>query len=274
MMEKPVELYDMHCHLDLMPSMVTFADYAQKMGIGILAVTTTPKAYAKENEVLERFLNVHVALGLHPQLVSERYNELEMVEKFISECDFIGEVGLDYKKQYYLSKDKQLEVFENIINWSSQLKGKVISIHSVYADKQVLDVLEKYVCTENNACILHWFSGTLPQLQRAIEMGCFFSVNNAMFKSANGQKLIRCLPHTNILLESDAPFVDDINIGKIHKDYLDNLYVSVQKHFGHDVLADIAQTSANIMSLKQKRPDLSKVIFANSHGKFSEQGTI
>jgi Tat protein secretion system quality control protein TatD with DNase activity len=47
-MENPMELFDMHCHLDLLPSMTTFADNAQKMGINILAVTTTPKAYEQE----------------------------------------------------------------------------------------------------------------------------------------------------------------------------------------------------------------------------------
>ena len=170
-------IYDSHCHLDLMPSMIEFAQNAKKSNINILAVTTTPKAYEKEIDYFHSYENIKVALGLHPQLVSERYNELPLVEKYIENAAYIGEIGLDYNRQFYSSKNKQIDVFENIIKWCSSKGGKVISIHSVFADKNVLDILEKYDCTKNNKCILHWFSGSLSQLHRAVKMGCYFSIN-------------------------------------------------------------------------------------------------
>jgi len=36
-------IYDLHCHLDLLPSMREFAKDAKESNINILAVTTTPK---------------------------------------------------------------------------------------------------------------------------------------------------------------------------------------------------------------------------------------
>lgn len=51
---------------------------------------------------------------------------------------------------------------------------KIISIHSVRSDKNVLDILEKYDCTKHNNCILHWYSGSLKQLDRAIELRLLF----------------------------------------------------------------------------------------------------
>lgn len=204
-------IYDLHCHLDLMPSMGEFAKDAKESNINILAVTTTPKAYEKEIAFFHLYENIKIALGLHPQLVSERYNELALVEKYIEDAAYIGEIGLDYNRQFYSSKNKQIDVFENIIKWCSSKGGKVISIHSVHADKNVLDILEKYDCTKNNKCILHWFSGSLSQLRRAVEMGCYFSINEMMMQSLNGRKLISNIPIDKVLVESDAPFINKIS---------------------------------------------------------------
>ena len=186
--------YDMHCHVDLIPSMLKFAKDTHINNVNILAVTTTPRAYEKELTMLKPYPNIRVALGLHPQLVSDRYEELALVEKSVSNAKYIGEVGLDFNRQFYGSKENQISVFDNIIKWCSEHSSKIISIHSVHSDKAVLDILDKYACTERNKCILHWFSGSLKQLQRAAEMGCFFSINSVMLKSPNGQKLIRSIP--------------------------------------------------------------------------------
>ena len=204
-------IYDLHCHLDLLPSMREFAKDAKESNINILAVTTTPKAYEKEIAYFHSYENIKIALGLHPQLVSERSNELDLVEKYIEDAAYIGEIGLDYNRQFYSSKNKQIDVFENIIKWCSSKGGKVISIHSVFADKNVLDILEKYDCTKNNKCILHWFSGSLSQLHRAVKMGCYFSINEMMTQSINGRKLISNIPIDKVLIESDAPFINKIN---------------------------------------------------------------
>jgi len=59
-----------------MPSMTHFANEALKTGIGILSVTTTPKAFEKEVVDLRPYKNIRVALGFHPQLVFERYSEM------------------------------------------------------------------------------------------------------------------------------------------------------------------------------------------------------
>ena len=201
----------MHCHIDLIPSMMDFANVAKNMGISILTVTTTPKAYEKERLFFSSYKNIKVGLGLHPQLISERFDELSIVEKHISEARYIGEIGLDFNNQFYSSKEKQIIAFENIIKWCSRKSGKVISIHSVHSDRNVLDILEQYNCAKKNKCILHWFSGSRVQLQRAVEMGCYFSVNAAMIESPNGQKLLPHIPVEKVLVESDAPFINSIS---------------------------------------------------------------
>ena len=240
----------MHCHVDLMQSMDNFSKAALEERINLLAMTTTPKAYEIEKKKLTVFPNVQVALGLHPQLVSERIHELALVEKYIHTTRFVGEVGLDFNKQFYRSKELQIEVFSQIIGWcQSSPMMKIISIHSVRSDKDVMDILEKYDCTKHNNCILHWYSGTLKQLDRAIELGCFFSVNEYMLNSSNGRSIIQKVPIDRLLLESDAPFISDIKTAEQLKRSLTHCLKELSKIKGNEVSRCIYETSRQLLGI-------------------------
>lgn len=117
---------------------------------------------------------------------------------------YVGEIGLDFSKQFYSTKSEQIEAFEKIIELCNNLGGKVLSIHSRFADNEVLKQLEKL--NETNKDILHWYSGSLKNLSKAVEKGIYFSINEAMFNSENGLKIIKSLPEELILTESDGPF--------------------------------------------------------------------
>ncbi|GAB7547482.1 TatD family hydrolase [Cupriavidus sp. 8B] len=54
--------------------------------------------------------------------------------------------------------------------------------------------------------ILHWFSGTAKELQRAVEMGCWFSVGPAMVAGAKGRDLVSRMPIEKLLPETDGSF--------------------------------------------------------------------
>ena len=68
----------------------------------------------------------------------------------------------------------------------------------------VLDELENHPGA--GTPILHWFLGTKKELNRAIDLGCIFSVGPAMTVSQKGVKIIDRLPKDKILLETDGPF--------------------------------------------------------------------
>jgi TatD DNase family protein len=53
---------------------------------------------------------------------------------------------------------------------------------------------------------MHWFSGRGRILKEALEMGCYFSINQQMLLSKNGRGIVDALPMDRILIESDAPF--------------------------------------------------------------------
>lgn len=239
----------MHCHVDLMKSMEEFSKAALEERINLLTMTTTPKAYEVEKKKLTGFTNVQVALGLHPQLVFDRSHELALVEKYIHSTRFVGEIGLDFNKQFYHSKERQIDVFSQIIGWCQRSPMKIISIHSVRSDKNVLDILEKYDCTKNNNCILHWYSGTLKQLDRAIELGCFFSVNEYMLNSSNGRFIVQKVPVDRLLLESDAPFISDIKTVEKLKRSLTHCLNELNLIKGNEVSRRIFETSRRLFEI-------------------------
>ncbi|WP_139652340.1 TatD family hydrolase [Raoultibacter phocaeensis] len=202
-----MNLFDMHCHLDFMENAGGAAERAQALGIGCYSVTVTPHDYERVSREFAAHENVRVGLGLHPWWIADGSCGEEDIDRFgvlAAETRFIGEVGLDFGKRCAGTEELQTAAFERIASACSQ-GGKVVSLHAVKAVGAVLDVLEQFSCLEGNACILHWFSGTSDELQRAIRMGCYFSVGPRMLAAKRGVEYVKAIPASRLLLETDAP---------------------------------------------------------------------
>ena len=55
--------------------------------------------------------------------------------------------------------------------------------------------------------ILHWYSGPLKHIEAALAAGLWFSVNLAMLRSRNGQRIVAALPRERVLTETDGPYL-------------------------------------------------------------------
>ena len=199
--------FDFHCHIDLHPDPPSLIARCEKERIAVLAVTTTPKAWSQNKLWMQHSDYVHAAVGLHPELVGERYGEAGLLEELIGKCRLVGEVGLDGSPQHRSSYEKQKDVFSRVLRTSQSHGGRVLSIHSRRAARDVCDLIEKHSEPDKVLCILHWFSGSLAQSRRAAKAGCFFSVNAAMLKNDRGRALIQDIPSDRLLTETDSPFL-------------------------------------------------------------------
>lgn len=199
-------LVDLHCHLDLYPDHEAAILEAEAAGVFTLAVTTTPKAWQRNLELTKATRYVRAALGLHPQLVAERFHELPLWDAHLSETRYIGEVGLDAGPRYYRSFDLQKEVFGHVLRACAKAGNKVITVHSVRAAKAVLDHIEAYLPVGRGRIVLHWFTGTKSESRRALDMGCYFSINAAMLANERHRAMVSAIPLERILTETDGPF--------------------------------------------------------------------
>ncbi len=199
-------IYDSHCHLDLMDNMTECINEIQNSCIGLFAVGTTPLAYNKDVQFCTKSKNIKVGLGMHPQLVASGYDDMQLFKALFEKCNYIGEVGLDFSKGYLQTKETQIAVFSEIVKLCEDYGEKVVSIHSLKATGTVVEILQKYKTQKNNKYIFHWYTGSIPQLERAIKLGCYFSINPNMLKTKLGIEVIKTIPINRMLLETDIPF--------------------------------------------------------------------
>jgi TatD DNase family protein len=200
---------DTHFHLDLWPSPEALFQKIEQEKIYTIAVTNTPSVFHFTEKLTKDSKYVRAALGLHPEVVFERHSELELFNQLVENTRYIGEVGLDYAKGDRSNHKLQRQIFQSIIETCANSRNdKILTIHSRRAEKDVIEIIgDRFP----GKVILHWYSGNLQELNKALDYGFYFSINNAMIKSKSGKKLIANIPLDRILTESDGPFVLEDN---------------------------------------------------------------
>jgi TatD DNase family protein len=204
----PPRWVDFHCHVDLYKDHSALIAECDRERVATLAVTTTPKAWPRNRELASRSDHVRIALGLHPQLVAERENELSIFERYLSDARYVGEVGLDAGPRFYRSFAAQERVFERILRTCAEQGSKILTVHSVRAVSKVLNHIERALPQDRGRIVLHWFTGTAAEARRAIALGCYFSINGEMLRSPKHRQLVGNLPLDRLLTETDGPFVE------------------------------------------------------------------
>ncbi|MFZ6019515.1 MAG: TatD family hydrolase, partial [Chloroflexota bacterium] len=114
------------------------------------------------------------------------------------------EIGLDYSSTDQSERKVQREVFSQIIQHCFDISNKVLTIHS---RRSAVDVISIVGNSFPGKIIMHWFTGTQSQAERAVLNGYYFSFNSSMLNSRNGQLLAKIIPREKILTETDGPFI-------------------------------------------------------------------
>jgi TatD DNase family protein len=114
----------------------------------------------------------------------------------------VGEVGLDFSREGQASRRRQIQVFEAVLAHSA-IRSKVLTVHSRRAEVETIDRLVE----AGVPAILHWYSGAVKHIERALDAGMCFSVNPAMLRSPSGLRVLAAVPSERILVETDGPYV-------------------------------------------------------------------
>lgn len=195
---------DFHCHLDLYANAKEVYLEASRRNEFTWLVTTSPKAFVATSRVLASSAKVLITPGLHPEIAHERAAELDLLLQQMANVSAVGEVGLDGSPRYRSEYDVQQRIFRSVLQRCVELSGRVLSIHSRQAAREVLEELKQH--KGFGIAVLHWFTGTAAELRTADEQGCWFSIGPAAFASANGRSIAAKLPRERVVPESDGPF--------------------------------------------------------------------
>ena len=156
-------------------------------------------------ELIEKYTNMYGAIGIHSESVDTYQDEdIKFIEDNISNKKIIaiGEIGLDY---YYTkeNKDEQIKLLETQLKLAEKYNMPVI-IHSREATLDTLTTLKKY----HVKGIIHSFSGSIETAREYIKMGYLLGINGVItFKNANIKDVIKELPLSSLVLETDSPYL-------------------------------------------------------------------
>lgn len=197
-------MIDLHSHLDLYQDGLALAQEVNRRNEFTLVVTTSPRAYRATSRMFAGLRNIKVGLGLHPEVSAAKQGELDDLLAGIAKAPFIGEIGMDGSPRFRGSLSIQEPIFRAALSECGRHPGKVMSIHSRGAERRVVELL----ATTKHAGVplLHWFSGTLAELENAVRIGCWFSVGPAMLAGGKGRALVARMPLNRVLPETDGPF--------------------------------------------------------------------
>ena len=203
-------IIDTHCHFDMMPQPEAYIQRIEKAGDIVIGMTNLPSHYQMGAAHIAGYKHVRLALGLHPLLAADNKQEITLFEKLVDSTSYIGEIGLDFSKEGYMTKDTQIEVLRKLLGILKG-KNKIISVHSRRAERDLFDLLCEY---DIKNVIFHWYSGAVSLIPEIIERGYYFSVNEAMTLSRSGQAILKAIPRDRMLTETDAPFNGNSDIKK------------------------------------------------------------
>ena len=190
---------------------------------------------------VEKYKNLYACIGYHPEvsnkIVEKDYKILEEMVKNNPKIVAIGEIGLDY---YWNkdNKDKQREVFCRQLEIAEKLKVPVV-IHSRDSINETYEILKKYKVSG----VIHCFSGSVEMAKKFISIGFLLGIGGVVtFKNSKLFEVIEKLELTNIVLETDSPYLTpEPNRGKTNES--SNIPYIAQKiaEVKHIPLEDVAK---------------------------------
>lgn len=145
------------------------------------------------------------AFGLHPwYLKAAPADWLDIVRSYLKEFPsaWVGECGLDRLKAP--GEEGQLEVFKEQIKLAEEF-NRPLNIHALKAAGWLTDLWPRMP----ERFMLHSFGGSIGFLRSALKAGARISLSASILKHKNYADVIREVPLSKLLLESDGPFLSD-----------------------------------------------------------------
>jgi TatD DNase family protein len=185
---------DVHAHVD-----PTIAAH-ELASLGAIVFAVTRSLDEAETALARTDADTIWGVGCHPGLVGAHTSfSSDRFATLIRTTPFVGEIGLDGKSR--VPMETQVATLRAMLRVLHD-QPRIATIHSYAATGAVLRVLSE---CDSAGAVLHWWLGTIEETARAVDIGCYFSINAAMTKRDD---LLRAIPLARALTETDHPFGD------------------------------------------------------------------
>jgi len=203
-----MKLVDTHAHMCdpvFDPDRAEVISRAKEVGIASIVTLGETLSDAQRNlELASIHSELRPAAGLYPTHLDLDDAEamVGFIRKHREKLVAIGEVGLDY----WVVKDEasrkiQRDIFGRFVDLSLEL-DLPLNVHARSAGRHVVAfLLEKGA----RRVQLHAFDGKAGAAMPAVDTGYFFSIPPSIVRSRQKQKLVKLLPLSSLLIETDSP---------------------------------------------------------------------
>jgi len=201
-----VKLIDTHAHIDFPEFYRNRKDViarAAKEGVGIINSCLNQAGFEKLNE-FRGAKDFFLMIGCCPYRFEEYAPQWSLLRDNAHKIIGVGEIGLDYhwvKDQE--GRDMEKENLLKLLGFARE-HDKPVLIHSRNAEKNALDILES---ERVEKAVMHCFSGTLEEAERAIDLGYLVSIPTNVATSKQKKEFAAKLPLESLVLETDAPYL-------------------------------------------------------------------
>lgn len=179
--------------------------------------------------------------GCHPGVEAAQRNfERKRFSSLISTTAFVSEIGLEGRSK--VPAAQQEATFRDVLA-ELAVHPRITSIHSSGASGRVLDALAHMPI---RGAVLHWWRGTPAETTRAVELGCWFSLNAA---SMRDPERVSSIPLDRILTETDHPSGDRGNPDPRQPGAVADVEASLARIYGTTPAGIRSQVWANLARL-------------------------
>ncbi len=208
-----MQIIDTHTHLyssQFNEDRDAVVQRAIEVGVSHFVIPAIDSTYTQKMLDLEANYpeNIFLMMGLHPTYVKENVaEELAIVKEWIDKRKFaaIGEIGIDLYWDKTFLKEQQ-HAFRTQIQWAKERKMP-INIHCREAFDEVFEILEEQKGPDLFG-IFHCFTGDLAQAKKAISYNMKLGIGGVVtFKNGKIDKFLNEIPLSEIVLETDAPYL-------------------------------------------------------------------
>ncbi|MEK7515760.1 MAG: TatD family hydrolase [Patescibacteria group bacterium] len=211
-----VKYVDAHCHIQFEQYREDDTELIERMreeGVAGIVVGVDAESSREAVVLAKEHEHLFASVGLHPNRVGKEFFDSEIFRELAKNTKVvaIGECGLDY----YRTAEANGEVKRRALIALAVKLNKPLIIHArpskgtmdAYTD--LIGILEeaKSVHGENLRGDVHFFVGGAAEAEALVALGFTLSFTAVITFARDYDEIIRTMPLSSILSETDAPYV-------------------------------------------------------------------
>ncbi len=209
-----MKIFDSHCHLDdkaYRKDIDRVIERAHQNDVmKIMTVGVDKETAARAVSLAEAHPGVYASVGYHPHDAKQCNSAALDFMIQLAQSPKVrawGEIGLDYNRMYSPREDQE-KWFVRQLEIADELNLPVI-FHERDTNGRFLEILKADFKNEN-AGVVHCFSGSLPELGHYLELGLYIGITGILTLRGRGadlREMVTEIPSDRLMVETDAPWL-------------------------------------------------------------------